>query len=121
MRIGLMVLTISLAASSPALLLAQPASPGPASQPTTTAQTESAAGTTQQAAPSATVAQSAAVAQASSQPNLDEIVCRSEPPATGTRLGGGRECHTVRQWNERQREDQLILQQQQKTGFGGGN
>jgi hypothetical protein len=48
--------------------------------------------------------------------NLDEIVCRSSPPATGTRLGGGRECHTVRQWNEREREDQRILQQQQSVG-----
>ncbi|HEY3638708.1 MAG TPA: hypothetical protein VGK90_11205 [Rhizomicrobium sp.] len=48
--------------------------------------------------------------------DLDEIVCRSQPPATGTRLGGGRECHTLRQWNDRERQDQRTLQQRQIVG-----
>ncbi|HEY3638709.1 MAG TPA: hypothetical protein VGK90_11210 [Rhizomicrobium sp.] len=47
---------------------------------------------------------------------LNEIVCRSEAPATGTRLGGRRECHTVRQWNQRQYEQQRMVQMQQRTG-----
>ena len=53
---------------------------------------------------------------ASNGVNPNQIVCRAEPPATGTRLGGSRECYTVQQWNEREREAQRLLQQQQ--GFG---
>jgi hypothetical protein len=30
---------------------------------------------------------------------LSEIVCRYEPPPTGTRIGGFRECETLRYWN----------------------
>ncbi|HLY05553.1 MAG TPA: hypothetical protein VKR31_07390 [Rhizomicrobium sp.] len=52
-----------------------------------------------------------------SSANLDEIVCKSSPPPTGSRLGGGRECHTVRQWNEREREAQDITRQQELTGY----
>lgn len=105
MRIGAMVVVFSLAASLPAF--ADPDSAAPANAPVASAQ----------AAPSAPAAQAAPVAQADAAPNLDEIVCKSSPPATGTRLGGGRECHTVRQWNERQREDQRIVQQQQSVGM----
>jgi hypothetical protein len=31
--------------------------------------------------------------------NLDEIICRDQPPPTGTRTGGFRECETLRYWN----------------------
>ena len=48
--------------------------------------------------------------------NLDEIVCKDQPPATGTRLGGGRECHTVREWNQREKDSQDILRKQQTIG-----
>ena len=100
MRIGVMVVTLSLAASLPAW--AQDAA----------ANAQAAPAATQPAA----AAPAAPVAEASSQSDLNEIVCKSLPPATGTRLGGGRECHTVREWNERQREDQRMLQQQQVVG-----
>jgi hypothetical protein len=49
--------------------------------------------------------------------NLDEIICRAALPATGSRIGGGRECHTLRQWNQRQREDQRMLQRMQSVGL----
>ena len=72
--------------------------------------------------PAATVAADSAPAAvpaqtAESGANLDEIVCKQEAPATGTRLGGGRECHTVRQWNEREREAQDITRKQQVVGI----
>jgi hypothetical protein len=107
MRVAIMLAAISLAASSPGPLLAQSTASAQAGQPAATAQSAPAA--TQQAA-------STPVAQASAQPNLDEIECRSLPPTTGTRLGASRECHTIRQWNERQREEQRMLQQQQNLG-----
>ena len=49
--------------------------------------------------------------------NLDEVVCKNSPATTGSRLGGGRECHTVREWNDRQRQAQDATRQQQVTGF----
>jgi hypothetical protein len=49
--------------------------------------------------------------------NLDEVVCKSSPPTTGTRFGGGRECHTARQWQQRQVDAQRLLQQQQRIGY----
>jgi hypothetical protein len=131
MRIGYMVVMISLAAALPGSVLADPSSSAPASQPVAISQAAPAESTTNaQAMP----AQSATTSQgASGQPaervvvqgtttndntgaNLDEIVCRSEPPATGTRLGASRECHTVRQWNDRERQDQRMIQQQQSVG-----
>lgn len=33
------------------------------------------------------------------KPNLNLIVCRYEPPPTGTRIGGWRECEPQRYWN----------------------
>lgn len=74
--------------------------------------------TTTPTAPASAAASSTSVATTdSSAVNLDEIVCKNEPPATGTRLGGGRECHTVREWNQRQRDSQDLTRHQEITGF----
>jgi hypothetical protein len=126
MRI-LAILVLSSAILAPGLAAADPAQPE-----TTTAATPA---TTAPSATAQSVQAPAAAAAPASKPagelvivrgtpenddnrvNLDEIVCRSAPPATGTRLGGGRECYTVRQWNDREREDQRMLQQLQHTGF----
>lgn len=51
--------------------------------------------------------------------DLDQIVCKEKPPEIGSRLGGGRECHTQRQWNQRMRESQDITRHQEQTGFIG--
>jgi hypothetical protein len=51
--------------------------------------------------------------------NLDEVVCTISPPATGTRLGGGRECHTEREWKRRQQESQDITRKAQTIGDTG--
>jgi hypothetical protein len=62
-------------------------------------------------------AQSADPAQASnSDPN--QIVCKSLPPPTGTRLGGGRECHTQRDWDNQMKEAQRVLQEKQALSRG---
>jgi len=49
--------------------------------------------------------------------NLDEVVCRSVAPPTGSRLGGGRECHSVREWNQREQDSREALLRAQQTGF----
>ena len=65
-------------------------------------------------APAATAASAAAD---SSAVNLDEVVCRAVAAPTGTRLGGGRECHTVREWNQREKESQDLTRDSQRRGF----
>lgn len=102
------ILAPGLGAADPA----QPATTTAATAPATAAPSATATATAQSAAAAAAPA-APATASADAGVNLDQVVCRSEPPTTGTRLGATRECHTVRQWNERQREDQRLLEQQQ--------
>jgi hypothetical protein len=73
--------------------------------------------TTAPAAPAAQTAQAAPATTDISRVNLDEIVCKQQPPATGSRLGGGRECHTVREWNQRQKDAQDTTRQQEMGGY----
>jgi hypothetical protein len=49
--------------------------------------------------------------------DLDVIECRTSPPETGTRLGGSRECHTVRDWKVRQQQAQDMLAHNQSNGM----
>lgn len=49
--------------------------------------------------------------------DLDQIVCKEAPPQIGSRLGGGRECHSEREWRKRQQESQDVLRRQQRMGF----
>ena len=74
-------------------------------------------GQTAPAAPTAPAAAPVASADQSSSPELDRVVCRSNPAPTGSRLGGTRECHSVREWNERTAQDQRMLQKIQVTQF----
>ena len=68
-------------------------------------------------APVAPTAQTAVAASDGSNASLDEIVCKDQPPATGTRLGGGRECHSVREWNQRERDAQDLTRHQERGGM----
>jgi hypothetical protein len=61
-------------------------------------------------------APAAPVASDNTGTNLDEVVCKNSPPPTGSRLGGGRECHSQREWNERQQEAQRALLRLQTIG-----
>jgi cytochrome c5 len=63
------------------------------------------------------VAPAVPAASDNSGSNLDEMVCKTSPPPTGSRLGGGRECHTQREWNQRQQDSQSALLRSQQTGF----
>ena len=47
----------------------------------------------------------------------DDIVCRTVPPTTGTRFGGGRECHKRREWAQRQQESQDITRKHEELGY----
>jgi hypothetical protein len=77
-----------------------------------TTSTETAAAVT---APTAT-APATTVTDDNSGVNLDEVVCKNSPPPTGSRLGGGRECHTQREWNQRQQDAQRALVRLQTIG-----
>ncbi|MGH6887755.1 MAG: hypothetical protein ACREHF_00910 [Rhizomicrobium sp.] len=109
------------AAALPLVALAQVQAP-----PTTVAQTAPPAAATGQTAPApAMTARAPAAAPATVTAtadvgvDLDKIVCRSTPPPTGSRLGGGRECHTVREWNERTREEQQMIEERQTGSYRG--
>ena len=65
----------------------------------------------------APAAPAATAATDSSAVNLDEIICKNSAPPTGSRLGGGRECHTQREWNRRQQESEDITRRQQREGY----
>ena len=41
--------------------------------------------------------------------NLDQMVCKTGPAATGTRLGRTRECHTQREWDRMRQDEQSSL------------
>jgi len=49
----------------------------------------------------------------------DQIICKSTPPPTGTRLGGGRECHTKREWDQRQKDSESEVVRGQEIGHMG--
>jgi hypothetical protein len=51
---------------------------------------------------------------------LDRIVCRPEPPRTGSRLGGESECHTIREWNDFQKASQSAFDNIQIRALSGG-
>jgi len=46
----------------------------------------------------------------------DEIVCRMEPPPTGTRLGGRRVCHTQHDWDMQMKAAQRLTAEKQQVG-----
>ena len=47
-------------------------------------------------------------------PNQDEVICKNAMPATGSRIGARKICHTRREWEERQKEDRQMTEGVQK-------
>lgn len=47
----------------------------------------------------------------------DQIICKTTAPVTGSRLGGGRECRTQREWDEREKASQKDLMDKQAHGL----
>jgi hypothetical protein len=52
--------------------------------------------------------------------DLNRIVCHAEPARTGSRIGGDRECFTERQWNNRKKQSQAILEGAQTRSLSSG-
>ena len=102
---ALLLPQLAQAGPDPTQSIADSAQPSPA--PTTAPAVVPATG--QQVAQSATLAALPAA-------NLDEIFCKMSPPTTGTRLGAARECHTVREWNDRQQKSQDTVKLMQSQG-----
>jgi hypothetical protein len=94
----------------PSATAQQSAAPAAAATATTAPMTATSPGAAMPAPAAAAAADASAV-------NLDEVVCRAVAAPTGSRLGGGRECHTVREWNQRERQSQDLTRQQERTGF----
>lgn len=108
MRIMTMVLVSAATMLVPALASADPAQAHAAPAPSV-----------QTALAPTVMAQAAPAAAASSASDPDEVVCRMTPPATGSRLGGARECQTAREWDRRRQESQRILESSQRSGLQG--
>jgi hypothetical protein len=49
----------------------------------------------------------------------DQVVCKNMPPKVGSRLGGGRECHTQREWERVEKESQDLTRRQEQGGYAG--
>jgi hypothetical protein len=70
-------------------------------------------------APAPNAPAAASTADNNSGPGLYDVVCKPTPPPIGSRLGGGRECHTRREWWRRAMESQKILRRAQAIGLTG--
>ena len=57
-----------------------------------------------------------ATAQAT-QTDPDAIVCKQTSAPTGTRIGASRECHSQREWDEREKDSQKQLMDRQMHGL----
>lgn len=56
---------------------------------------------------------------AAAKSDLDKIECRTLPAKTGSRLGGGRECRTAREWEDiRQQNEREIEKMQARDNMG---
>ncbi|MGA9796371.1 MAG: hypothetical protein WBQ17_12655 [Rhizomicrobium sp.] len=60
---------------------------------------------------------------APNDPSLNEVVCKNEPPPTGTRIGGERVCKTNREWlaDEDARNRQRGINGNTDFSHGGGS
>jgi hypothetical protein len=103
MRVSPVFLIAAIASLAFTPVSADPDSAQPQAAPAQAAVAQPA--TIQPATAQATPAQPAAMAAAAPDP-LDQIVCHVKPPPTGSMLGGGRECHTQRDWNHLQTQSQ---------------
>jgi hypothetical protein len=73
----------------------------------------------------ATVSADSATPVAASTPaaptsNPDEVVCKSLPAPTGSRLGVRRECHTQHEWDDIHAQAQKNLDESQMRGMQAG-
>jgi hypothetical protein len=50
--------------------------------------------------------------------DMDQVVCHSMPPPTGSLLGAHRECHTQREWTARQQQAEQEIEKTQRGEQG---
>jgi hypothetical protein len=68
-------------------------------------------------APAVTGATAAPAASTTADADLDQVVCKDAPAKTGSRIGGGRECHTQREWTRMQHESEELTRHQERNGY----
>jgi hypothetical protein len=97
---------------------ADPAQTQPAqSTAPVTASTTAATGSPTTPRPAAAAQETVTITAPRTVDNLDQVVCKTSPPETGSRIGGSRECHTERQWKVRQQQAQDMLAHTQNLGM----
>ena len=124
MRLLAIFAVAATAGITPAFAFADPAqpeaqataAPSVAPAPAQTTATPSLAAPAVAPSPAAAAPVAASTASAADG-NLDQIVCKDTPPRAGSRIGGGQECHTQREWNRRQKESQDLTRHSQRTGY----
>ena len=58
---------------------------------------------------------------ATSQTDPNEIVCKTQPAPTGSRLGASRECHSQREWDQRAKDAQEATMRGEMSGMAVGS
>jgi hypothetical protein len=108
MRVPTILVCAAVGTLTPWLAAADPAQPQPAAtaQPATAPATPDAAPAARPAAGEKVVVTGAAEKDDPDDPN--RVECRSEPEL-GSRLMGKRECLTLREWDDRRKKSQAIL------------
>ena len=127
MRLLAIFVVAATAEITPAFAFADPAQPesqttaapsvAPAPAQTTATPSLAAPAVAPSPAAPAAAAPIAAPTASAADGNLDQIVCKDAPPRAGSRIGGGQECHTQREWNRRQKESQDLTRHSQRTGY----
>jgi len=56
-------------------------------------------------------------AAASETDDANTVICKNEAPATGSRLGTRRVCHTKAQWDQMRQDAREAVEQQQLRGL----
>ncbi|HEX4157558.1 MAG TPA: hypothetical protein VHY79_03715 [Rhizomicrobium sp.] len=118
MRVLALVALVAVPLAAPQLAGADPARTQTAQSTTAvTTSTTPATGSSTTARPPAAAQETVTVTAPQTVDNLDQIVCKTSPPETGSRIGGSRECHTERQWKVRQQQSQDMLAHNQSLGM----
>jgi len=68
-----------------------------------------------------TTPDAAGTGAATTEDPLDKIVCKTQPPVVGSRLGATRLCATQREWNQRQADSQKALTDSQTHTYSAGD
>jgi hypothetical protein len=123
-KVCLLLVSAGALLAAPALSLADPVAAGNNTTstlpPAATVTAPPGAQNSMTPAPAMAAAPAPANQTASSDVDLDRIVCKSGAPPTGSRLGATRSCKSVRDWNAQEKDSQDTLTRMQSTGYQSG-